>query len=337
MYLSFAPVFPARLAALALPCQVISCTIVKPRCKGASTIDRKSSIDAFGIGSLVAFNFLLALNQVAIKVTNGGLQPVFFAGLRSAGAIVCIGLWIFIRKKGFRVPKHLWPHTILIGMVFGLEFLFLFISLDLTSVSRASVIFYSMPVWLTLAGHFLLPGERLTVLKLVGLICAFCGVAWALFDRSGASFNGSLLGDLFALAASFCWASIALIARGTRFREVRPELQMFYQVVISAGLLLLIAPLFGPLLRDFQAVHLALLTFQIVVIISAGFVFWLWLLTIYPTSSVASFSFLAPVLGVALGWALLGEEISLSILGALALVAIGLVLINRPAQVPQKV
>lgn len=270
-------------------------------------------------------------------MTNEGLQPVFFAGLRSAGAILCIGLWIALRRKGFHVPRDLWPHTASIGAFFGLEFLFLFMALDLTSVSRASVIFYSMPVWLALAGHFILPGERLTMMKTLGLTIAFCGVAWAILDRSGASFSGSLAGDLLALAASFCWASIALIARGTRFRDVRPELQMFYQVVISAGLLLLIAPLFGPLLRDFQPVHLGLLAFQVVVIISMGFIFWLWLLTIYPTSSVASFSFLAPVLGVALGWALLGEEISLSILGALALVAVGLVLINRPAQVPQKV
>ena len=40
------------------------------------------------------FALLLAFNQVVIKVTNGGFQPVFFAGLRSAGAVVCIWLWL---------------------------------------------------------------------------------------------------------------------------------------------------------------------------------------------------------------------------------------------------
>jgi drug/metabolite transporter (DMT)-like permease len=46
---------------------------------------------------------------------------------------------------------------------------------------------------------------------------------------------------------------------------------------------------------------------------------------------------LNPILGLFLGWALLNEPVSALLLGAGALVALGLVLINRPAQVPQKV
>jgi len=49
-----------------------------------------------------------------------------------------------------------------------------------------------------------------------------------------------------------------------------------------------------------------------------------------PASGVASFSFLSPIFGILLGWLLLGEEVGLSILIAGAMVAAGLVLINRP-------
>ena len=45
-------------------------------------------------------------------------------------------------------------------------FLFLFLALDLTAVSRASVIFYSMPVWFAIMAHFGLPSERITVLHM---------------------------------------------------------------------------------------------------------------------------------------------------------------------------
>ena len=38
------------------------------------------------------------------------------------------------------------------------------------SVSRASVIFYSMPVWFALMAHVALPGERITRLRGIGLI-----------------------------------------------------------------------------------------------------------------------------------------------------------------------
>jgi drug/metabolite transporter (DMT)-like permease len=68
-----------------------------------------------------------------------------------------------------------------------------------------------------------------------------------------------------------------------------------------------------------------------VAVVSAGFLFWFWLLTIYPASSVASFAFLSPIFGVGLGWLLLGEPVGPGILVALVLVCAGLVLINRPA------
>ena len=49
----------------------------------------------------------------------------------------------------------------------------------------------------------------------------------------------------------------------------------------------------------------------------------------YKASDIASFAFLSPVLAVLLGWLLLGEQIGPQIWGALALVALGIYLINR--------
>jgi drug/metabolite transporter (DMT)-like permease len=71
------------------------------------------------------------------------------------------------------------------------------------------------------------------------------------------------------------------------------------------------------------------MAFQIICVASLGFLSWFWLLTIYRASSVASFSFLSPVLAVFFGWALLGEHIGPAVLAALILVAAGIYLINR--------
>ncbi|TCO70472.1 DMT family transporter [Rhodovulum euryhalinum] len=302
-------------------------------------MERKDHIDAFGVAALIAFSGLLGFNQVVIKVVNEGLQPVFWAGLRSAGAVLVLGLWMTARGRPPRIaPGTVWA-GLLIGAVFSVEFVFLFLALDLTTVTRTSVIFYSMPVWLALAGHVLLPGERITRRKALGLALAFAGVAWAIVDRGGPGGQASLAGDLCALGAAFGWAGIALCARATPLNRVAPEMQLFWQVTVSAPILLALSPLFGPPVRELAPVHLWGLGFQIVVIVSFGFVSWLWLLSRYPASGVASFSFLTPVFGVALGWALLGEHVGPSVLGALVLVAAGIVLINRPAraQVPQNV
>jgi drug/metabolite transporter (DMT)-like permease len=52
-------------------------------------------------------------------------------------------------------------------------------------------------------------------------------------------------------------------------------------------------------------------------------------LSTYPTSTVASFSFLTPVFGLILGWLAFGEVITGQILLAAFLVAVGIILINR--------
>ncbi|WP_415920607.1 DMT family transporter [Tateyamaria sp. SN6-1] len=290
-------------------------------------MDRKSHIDLFGVVALTLFSLNLGFNQVVIKFGNGGFQPVFMAGLRSLGALVLLALWMRARGVSLRLPAEGRAGGIIAGLLFAIEFLFLFSALDLTTVARASIVFYSMPVWLALAAHVLLPGERLTALRGVGLILAMAGVVIALADRG--SGQGSLLGDLMALGAALCWAGIALCVRVTPLSRIPAEQQLFWQLLVSAPVLIVVAPAFGPLIRDLTLIHWVSLGYQMVFIASFGFLFWFWLMKIYPASGVASFSFLSPVFAVVLGWLVLGETIGLRIWVALALVAVGLVLINR--------
>ncbi|MEL6645054.1 MAG: DMT family transporter [Pseudomonadota bacterium] len=295
-------------------------------------MDKKDRLDVFGIVSLVALSALLGFNQVVIKVVNEGLQPVFFAGLRSAGATLCLAGWMWFRGISLWPRDGTWRAGFLIGLVFAAEFVFLFLALDLTTVSRTSVIFYSMPLWMAIGAHYLLPGQQITPLKAVGLGLAFAGVAVAILSRSDSG-EGSLIGDLCALGGALGWAGSGLMARATVLRDETPEMQLFWQVAVSAPILLLVAVFFGPFVRDLAPIHLWGLAFQIVVVVSAAFVFWLWLLSIYPPASVAAYGFLGPIFGVAFGWLMLGEEVGGSILGALALVAGGLYLINHPRAV----
>ena len=58
---------------------------------------------------------------------------------------------------------------------------------------------------------------------------------------------------------------------------------------------------------------------------------WFWLITRYPASQLASFSFLTPIFGVVAGAVLLDEPIGIELAGAVALIAAGIYLVNRPA------
>jgi drug/metabolite transporter (DMT)-like permease len=289
---------------------------------------RKDRLDAFGGSVLLGVTLLLAFNQIIIKLVNDGLQPVFFAGLRSALAVGFVWAWLAWRGRPPRLTRAALGPGLLIGAVFAAEFLFLFLALDLTSVGRTSLIMYSMPVWYAILAHFGL-GERITPMKAAGLTLAFLGCATAILSRPGTG-EASLIGDLCALGAAWGWALTAFVARRPVMRAEGPEMQLFWMVLVSAPILLLAAPFFGPLVRDLQPIHLAGLVFQASVVVAGGFITWLWLMSVYPSSTVASFSFLTPILALGLGALIFGESITWPILVAAGLVAAGIVLINRP-------
>ncbi len=302
---------------------------LRRRARSVARMERRENLDAFGLISLIGFSALLGFNQVVIKFVNEGLQPVFMAGIRSFGAMIILYLWM--RWIGLRpvFARAVWWSGLLSGTLFAGEFILLFVALDLTTVARTSVMFYTMPVWFALLAHFVVPGERLNGLKILGLALAVAGVALALLTRPGAG-QGSIAGDIMALVGSFGWAGIAIIARATAFAGVAPMMQMYWQLSVSAVILLIAAPFFGPFVRDFQPEHYFGVAFQIVIVGAGVFLFWFWLLKRYPAGAVTSFSFLAPIFGVVFGWLLLDETVGMSLIGALALVCLGLVLINRP-------
>ena len=292
---------------------------------------RKDRLDGVGLGALGAVTLLLAFNQIIVKEVNSGIQPVFFAGLRSALAVGFVWGWLQYRGLWGRVRLADLGPGLAIGMIFAAEFLCLFMALDLTAVSRASVIFYSMPVWMGLLGHFFLPGERLNAVRALGLLLAFLGTAWAILSRNTGAGAGSIIGDFYALGGAWGWAGTAFLARKTRLREAGPEAQLFWMVLVSAPLLLIAAPAFGPLLRDIQPAHWGWLVFQAGVVVAGGFISWLWLLSVYPTATVASFSFLTPLFAILLGHIIYDETLTLSLIVAFLLVASGIVLLNRRA------
>ena len=70
--------------------------------------------------------------------------------------------------------------------------------------------------------------------------------------------------------------------------------------------------------------------YQCIIIAFISYLIWFELIHRYPVSLLHAFSFFTPVFGVLLSGALiLGEAISLNLVGALILVSIGTILVNR--------
>ncbi|MHA1529963.1 MAG: DMT family transporter [Alphaproteobacteria bacterium] len=295
-------------------------------------MERKDRIDALGGVVLVTFSLLMGLNQVMIKLVNAGMQPVFQAGLRSACAFLPVLVFALLTRKRLSLSDgSLWP-GVLCGGFFATEFLLLFQSVEYTSVARVSVFFYTMPFWVALGAHFMIPGERLTRVRALGLALAVAGVVLALLRNTSPAGPHALFGDLLSLIGAMFWAGIVFMARLTKLSRSSPEMQLLYQLAVSSVVLLAVAPLFGPVIREMTPALAGIFAFQVIAVVCFGFLSWFWVLKIYPASDMASYSFLAPVFGVLFSWLILGEEISWSVIAALALVAAGIYLVNRRAR-----
>lgn len=99
--------------------------------------------------------------QVSIKIASEGISPVLQSGLRSAIALLLLTLWARWRGLAF------WQHDgtlrmgLLAGLLFAIEFLFIYLGLAYTTASRMIVFLYTAPCLTVLGLHWCVPGEQL--------------------------------------------------------------------------------------------------------------------------------------------------------------------------------
>lgn len=294
-----------------------------------AALDRRAAIDGFAVAIMIGLTLSWGLNGVAAKLTNTGYSPIFLSMVRSALGGLLVFLWCWWRGiRLFERDGTLWV-GLLAGLLFGVEFLLIFIGLDYTSVARSTLLLNTMPFWTLVAGHFLL-GESISARKIVGLVLAFGGLVLVFSDKLSLPGPDALLGDLLSLGGGIAWAATMIVIKGTRLAGVTAEKLLLYQLVVSAIVSGLVLPLGGPPIRDGNALATGALLFQALYIVAITYLLWFWMVQRYPASGLASFTVLTPVFGVLLGGLLLGEPLGATIFLALALIVAGLVLVNRP-------
>jgi len=97
---------------------------------------------------------------------------------------------------------------VLTGLLLGTAFTFYTVSLVLTNVIDAILLFYLTPVWSTLGGYFFL-GHRLGLARVLAIVCGFAGLACILGPGGGLPVPRNV-GDWLALASGVLWSAGSL-------------------------------------------------------------------------------------------------------------------------------
>jgi drug/metabolite transporter (DMT)-like permease len=195
---------------------------------------------------------------------------------------------------------------------------------------RAVIIGYTMPVWASILGIFIL-GERLTPARLIGLFLGIAGLL-ILIGPDIKALGSAPLGAVFMLGAAVTWAAGTVFLK--YFRWTMPIATLAGWQLILGGIPVIIgAFILEPMTVLLQVSWQAALATGYVILIGNILCSWAWnkVVNLYP-ASVASIGTLAiPVIGVLSSAVVLGEPVGFGEIAALILVVMALsIIMIRP-------
>jgi len=288
-------------------------------------------LDPLAIALTVALCLIWGFNQVAVKLAIHDIPPLIQCLIRSVAATVLVLAWTQFRG----IPLFKRDGTLLAGIIagvlFALEFLLIYRGLLYTTATRAVLFLYTAPFLVVLGARWLVKGDHFHLMQWFGMALSIAGIVIAFGLPTPAADPHQMLGDVMMVGAAVAWAATTLVIKVSRLNQVSSEKTMLYQLVVSVPLLAAGVLVFGEHIDAMpSAVALGALAYQAVWVVCVTYMAWFALIVRYSASRLSSFTFLTPLFGVVAGHMVLNEPLSPPFALAVALVAIGLVLVNRP-------
>ena len=277
-----------------------------------------------------------------VKIGLEYTTPIQFAGIRFfiAGLLVFPLAWKINPGYFSIIRKHLAVILLLAFMQTFLQYLMFYTGINMIPGAVGAIVIGSQPFFIALVAHFLMPGDRLTVLKTGIILFGILGVVMVSLGRDPGSVTGNI-----ALAGILLMVAINILSGFTNVL-VAKEKGMIPPLVISsasmtmggAALFLLSLPLEGAGSGPKPAPYylsMAWLSLLSAVAISI----WITLLKRpgIKVSDLNLWKFLIPLTGAILSWVLLpGEQPQVLSIAGMVVIAVSLVVLNLVNRQKQK-
>ena len=289
----------------------------------------KDYLDLKAVVAIVILTLLWGFNYTAVKFANEGISPVFACAVRSVIASICGVIYCLWKKERlFHTDIRLF-HGCMVGLLFGLEFACIYFGLLYTDAARAVIFVYLSPFVVAIGAHFFLRGDRLTVLKILGLVLAFTGIVVVFSGRPHTAKPTMLIGDILQITAGVLWGATTLYIKRFMAEKVHPINTFLYQLVFSIPILFMVSLILEP--QWVTKIDLSIVTnlfYQSVIVAFMSYFVWFKLIHRYAVSRLSAFTFLTPLFGVVFGILFLSEEFTFSLMIGLPLVSLEIFFVN---------
>jgi drug/metabolite transporter (DMT)-like permease len=287
-------------------------------------------LDPIAAAIVVVLCLSWGFNQVATKLAMHDIPPLIQATVRSIVAALIISIWCRLRGIPLFARDTSLVPGLAAGFFFSIEFICIFQGLAYTTATRAVLFIYLAPFFVVLGGRIFLPADRFGAAQWLGLFLSFAGMLIAFGLPTPALDPRQAVGDLMMVGGALFWAATTLIIKASSLNRVPAEKVMLYQLVVSVPFMALAVFLFDQHIAAMpSALAVGALAYQTVWVVSVTFVVWFAIMARYSANRLSAFTFLTPLFGVAAGHLVLGEPLTPAFAAAVALVAAGLVLVNR--------
>jgi drug/metabolite transporter (DMT)-like permease len=280
---------------------------------------------------------MFGANAVAIKYTLTGLGPFSAAALRFSLGAVFIAVWAYWRGLPFAIAAPERRPLFILALLFAVQINLFYLGMARTYASRAALIVNLVPFFVLIMAHFFIPGDRLSLRKIGGILLGFCGVALLITEKG--SIGGQLRsGDLIVLTATVLWSANAIYTKKVIHRFA-PFQIVLYPMLAAIGVFTICALCFeGRMARTLNLPIAAALIYQSLAVSAFGLVAWNTLLERFGAGTLHSFVFIMPVAGVLFSGLFLAEPITSRLLVAALLITAGILVIHlRRASVPARI
>jgi len=278
-----------------------------------------------------------ALQQIAIKAVAGDVSPFVQVAVRSgiaAGIVWILGRCV-MRERWLRGVAL--RAGVVVGGLFATEFLLVAEGIRYTTASHVVVLLYTAPIFAAIGLHLRFPNERLSLPQWGGVALTFAGIAIALLmEAPGARTGQAMFGDLLALCGGVAWGATTLAVRVSRLSEAPPTQTLFYQLLGAFVVVLPVSMASGQMHRVTGPLVWASLAFQTLIVSVVSFLVWFWLLRRYVAAPLGILSLLTPLIGVFLGYAMLGDRLTIPFIIGAAFALAGLVIVSGHAIVTRR-
>lgn len=265
-----------------------------------------------------------------IKIALEEVGPFTLVALRLFFGLAGLAVVAAIRRPAWPRGRQLWLALVVLGITnTALPFILISWGEVYIDSAVASILNSTVPLFTALIAHLFLSDDRLTRLRIVGMLIGFGGVVTVLSRDTGGGLEANLLGQAAVLLASLLYAFSAVFARRNT-KGISPLVQSIVPLAVAdsivwAGTALVEAPVRMP---ELPITWGALLWLGLIGSCLAYLLYFYLLHAIGPTrATMVTYTF--PVIGVALGVAFLGEVLDWQLGLGGALVVASIVIVNR--------